>query len=176
MKKLFFVIVAVFLIMSCQKFQTDGKENDKTVKVANEDTTMNSLIEEARATSHVFFEQMQKKENDERDFSVKYPFETDPGSKESTEHIWLINIKIKDGTYYGTISNEPYHIKKLKMMDIVAFDPTKISDWKYIKNDYLVGGKSIVYLIRNLSKEERKELLKQVNFKIKEFENEEWTK
>jgi uncharacterized protein YegJ (DUF2314 family) len=161
----------ICLLISCQKVQSNA-EKDNTVSVSSEDAMMNTVIEEARATTPIFFEQMQKHEKGERDFSVKYPFETEPDSQVTVEHIWLVGLNIKDGKYYGTIGNEPDYLKNVKYMDVVTFDPKKISDWKYIKNDYLVGGKSIIYLMKNLSKEERLELLKQLDFKIKEFESE----
>jgi len=170
MKNIALIIIFIISITSCNRSDTDSNTNDKTLEIATTDPIMNQIIFEARKSKNDFFSRLLKPSKDERDFSVKYPFKTDFGSKSSIEHLWLEDIIIKNNKYFGVVSNTPESIKRLKLNEVVEFEPEKISDWKYIKKGYLVGGKSIIYLLNNLPIEERKRIVSQLNFKIKEFE------
>jgi len=169
MKKIKILLLTGLFVFSCEKFKVAGIDSDKLVNVSSEDKEMNKIIGNSRTTFNVFAGRLMAHDKSERDFSVKYPFETDPGSTESIEHLWIDNIEYKDGIYYGFISNEPYYINKIKYGDKVSFDSEKISDWKYVKDGYLVGGESIIYLIKNMSKKERKEILDNLDYKIRGF-------
>ena len=129
---------------------------------------MNGIIDNARKTKDEFIKILNDKSIDKYEASVKYPFETDPGSNNSIEHIWLTNITIENGNFYGIVANEPFYISNMKLGDNVKFDINKISDWKYIKDGYLYGGRSIKYFYDKMSKSEKEEFDSQANFKFKE--------
>lgn len=148
----------------------EKRGDDSVASVSAEDEAMNRIMVEARRTWPDFARQLANRKDNQRDFMVKYPFETDPGTEMALEHIWLSDLTVKKGKYFGTLANEPFYVKSLKIGQKVEFIPKKISDWKYIEDDYLVGGKSIIYLIKGLSAEERKAMLGQVDFKIRDFE------
>ncbi len=157
MKKIivyFFIFMMIF--SSCAKnYKTVTSDNDAVTAVPGDDTAMNSIIENARNTVNDFVLHFKNPEKGEHSFTVKYPFATDPGSESTVEHIWLNEIKIKDGRYFGKIANDPFDIKKYKYGDEVQFDIHKITDWMYIKNHKIIGGRSIQFLIESIPENER---------------------
>jgi uncharacterized protein YegJ (DUF2314 family) len=171
MNKSFGLFLVVLSLSSCQKLHI-VKDSDNVVKVSTEDAEMNKIIEDARSSVDTFLAQLNEPKPSQRDFAVKFPFSTDPGSAASVEHIWLSRIHKTGNQFFGTVSNDPYYIKKMKLGDVVAFDPHMISDWKFIDNDKLVGGRSIVFMLKNLSEEERRGVLKDLDYKIEEFSGE----
>jgi uncharacterized protein YegJ (DUF2314 family) len=128
---------------------------------------MNAIIDQARGSINEFLKEYNNPSSTCTDFSVKYPFDTDTGSVSSKEHIWLENIEENGGKYYGIVINDPFYIKNMKFGDKVEFDINKISDWKYIENEFLIGGKSIVYFYDRMSEKEKKDFEKEAGFKIK---------
>lgn len=171
MKKSFvilFLIVLLLNLVGCnQSLATEKRGSDSVTKVSSEDQEMNKLIEQARGSVDVFLKELNNPNTTGRDFSVKYPFETDPGNNTSKEHIWLVNIEKVDGKYYGIIANDPFYIKNMKLGDKVEFNINQISDWKYIENGFLVGGKSIIYFYSRMSDQEKKDFEKEAGFKIR---------
>lgn len=171
MKKGFIILcLAIFLLNSVgctSSLHTVKRGNDSVTSVSSEDQEMNAIIEEARGSIKEFLKEYNNPNSACTDFAVKYPFDTDPGSENSKEHIWLENIEKKDGKYYGIVCNNPYYIKKMKFGDKVEFDINKISDWKYIENGFLVGGKSIVYFYDRMSDNDKKNFEKEAGFKIR---------
>ena len=163
-----FLITLSFNIVACSKsLPKETKGNDSIINVKSEDEEMNLIIEQARETIDEFLKELNDPDTKGIDFAVKYPFDTDPGSKSSKEHIWIVNIERNNDKYHGIISNDPFYIKNMKMGDKVEFDVNKISDWKYVKDGFLVGGKSIVYFYNQMSEKEKKNFEKEVGFKIK---------
>jgi uncharacterized protein YegJ (DUF2314 family) len=165
-----FACALSILISGCKKYSTEKRGDDSVAAVSSDDAEMNKIIEDARKTSKNFYRILNAKKNNQRDFSVKYPFQVDGGDSADVEHIWLSNLTMENNTYYGIVSNDPFYVKGMKIGDKVRYDPEKISDWKYIENGCLVGGKSIIFFLKNLSSEEKKEILSQMDYKIKDFE------
>jgi uncharacterized protein YegJ (DUF2314 family) len=160
-----FLMALVFILTGCRLLLTG---DDPVIGVDSEDQEMNLIIEEARGSVNQFLEELDNPHTAGYGFSVKYPFDTDPGSRYEVEHIWLENIQTINEKYSGIVVNDPYYIKTMKYGDTVEFDINSISDWKYIENGYLVGGKSIVYFYNRMSEYEKKNFEKQAGFKIKE--------
>jgi uncharacterized protein YegJ (DUF2314 family) len=148
--------------------QTEKRGNDSVTSVSSEDQAMNAIINQARLSVNEFLKEYSNPNTTCTGFQVKYPFDTDPGSESTKEHIWLSNIEKNDGKYYGIVVNDPFYIKSMKYGDKVEFDINKISDWKYVKDGFLVGGKSIVYFYERMSEKEKKEFENEAGFKIKE--------
>ena len=159
MKKISLLLIALLIVLlSCTKrYETTKSENDAVVSVPDDDRKMNAIITHARETVDLFLQHLHNPEGDETSFTIKYPFETDPGSEETVEHIWVSDIRAENNKYYGTISNDPFYIKRFTYGDIVEFDINNISDWMYMKGDKIIGGESIKLLIENTPANERTE-------------------
>ncbi len=150
--------LAIALLFSCQSrpdVREIGSEKKSTISVASDDPVMLAIIEDARASVSEFLSRQSRPADDESGFQVKYPFETDPGSDVNYEHIWLDNVILEDGEYFGTIANDPEYISDLAYGDVVMIDIDSISDWMYVKAGKIIGGKSIKYLIEKIPEDER---------------------
>jgi uncharacterized protein YegJ (DUF2314 family) len=166
-KSIFSIILIVIFVLITNSLILG--QNAGIANVSSNDNEMNKIINDARASIEEFLMHWKNPQQGERDFEIKYPFTTDMGSPVDKEHIWIGNIVNKNGKYYGTVLNDADYIKGIKYGDEVLFDIKLISDWKYTKDDILVGGESIIYLLKGLSEEERKNILSQLDYKINEF-------
>ncbi|MBC8060797.1 MAG: DUF2314 domain-containing protein [Clostridiaceae bacterium] len=171
MKKRLIILSLIILCLNlsgCNKSLSVEKRGDESViNVKSEDKEMNQIIEKARQSVNDFLKELNNPSTSGTDFSVKYPFATDAGSESSKEHIWLVNIEKNNDKYYGVVANEPFYIKNMKIDDKVEFNIEEISDWKYIENGFLVGGKSIIYFYNQMPDGEKKDFEKAAGFKIK---------
>jgi uncharacterized protein YegJ (DUF2314 family) len=57
--------------------------------------------------------------------------------------------------YYGEVANQPFHIKDLNIDNQVSFYGNTITDWMYERDEAIVGGRSIKYLIEQSSELDR---------------------
>ena len=128
---------------------------EKTVDIKNNDKTMNEIIDDARKNIDIFISKLKNHDENEWAFQVKYPFQIKDNTSYNVEHIWLSDIFVKEDQYYGIVSNDPYYIKNIKYGDIVQFDINKITDWMYYKEDKIIGGKSIKYLLEKIPENQR---------------------
>jgi uncharacterized protein YegJ (DUF2314 family) len=166
---IFGLLILLLNMVGCtSSLHTEKRGNDSVTSVSSENEAMNAIINQARGSVNEFLKEYSNPNSICTGFAVKYPFDTDPGSKSTKEHIWLDEIEKKDGKYYGIVDNDPFYIKGMKLGDKVEFNINKISDWKYVKDGFLVGGKSIVYFYDRMSEKEKKDFEKESGFKIKE--------
>jgi uncharacterized protein YegJ (DUF2314 family) len=153
---LFLSVLIIFSGTACQKkLQVKNTETDSITSVPADDPEMNKIIGNARKTIDAFFAAMEDGTDENSGFQVKYPFDTDAGSPESVEHIWLSDLTRKDGKYFGIVANDPFYLAALKFGDEVEYDPGKISDWMYFHGDKIIGGESVRYLIESIPEKER---------------------
>lgn len=170
MKKSIIILLTASLIglVGCSNsLSVEKRGNESVISVKSEDQEMNQIIDEARESVNEFLRELNNPNTKGLDFAVKYPFDTNPGSTSSKEHIWLEQIENIDGKYYGIVINEPFYVSSMKYGDEVEFDINQISDWKYVEDGFLVGGKSIIYFYNRMSEEEKNNFEKEVGFKIK---------
>ena len=98
---------------------------------------------------------MARPETGEEQFSIKSPFKADDDSGIIMEHLWLGGIHFRDGVYYGVLANTPLHVSGMSQGDTVAFDIESISDWMFIQDGTIVGGRSIQYLLKQIPENRR---------------------
>jgi len=143
-------LILLFLILlsfNCTP-KTVVDDHNNVLYLSLMDEALLEIKQQAQETLPFFLEKMQNPETNESDFQVKYPFEINNEDKQfGYEELWLSNITIKNGLYYGVVSNNPRYVSNIKIGDEVVFDPINISDWLYIKNNEIVGGNSIKYLL-----------------------------
>jgi uncharacterized protein YegJ (DUF2314 family) len=120
------------------------------VEITRPNQELNQSILRARETVPEFIEKLNAPGPDEGNFQVKYPFEADPESGFAYEHIWLRDIRVKDGRYYGTITNQPCYCSGLVLGAITPFLIENISDWMYTQGEKTIGGRSIPLLMGEL--------------------------
>ena len=156
---LFAICSLLFVILSsCDKNATDAfRRSSPAIEVDQNDEEIMRIAENARRALPTFFRKLARPEQGASNFCLKYPLNTDDGSVEPKvrEQVWIGNIRFKNNAYYGTLANttsSPDGKKK----DVII-DTDKITDWMYIKDGKIIGGRSIKYLLEKIPEEERKE-------------------
>jgi uncharacterized protein YegJ (DUF2314 family) len=143
------LLYAALILSSCEKPPAPVPERG-AVKITRSNSELDQIILRARETVPEFIEKLNAPGEDEGNFQVKYPFKADPESGFAYEHIWLRDIRLKDGVYYGTITNQPCYCGGLTLGEVVSFSIENISDWMYTQGGTIIGGRSIKLLIEGL--------------------------
>jgi len=158
---LFAICSLLFVILSsCDKNATDAfRRSSPAIEVDQNDEEIMRIAENARRALPTFFRKLARPEQGASNFCLKYPLNTDDGSVEPKvrEQVWLGGIHIKDGAYYGVLANTAKSVDGRKKGEAIIIDTDLITDWMYIKDGKIIGGRSIKYLLEKIPEEERKE-------------------
>jgi uncharacterized protein YegJ (DUF2314 family) len=142
---------AALFLGSCEKAPPPAPVSGPAlVEITQPNSELEQITRRARENLPEFIEKLNFPGADEGNFQVKYPFEADPESGFAYEHIWLRDIRLKDGRYYGTITNQPAYCRGLTLGGVVPFSIENISDWMYTRGETIIGGQSIQLLMEGL--------------------------
>ena len=142
------LFLSAMLLLSCQKELPFSPAQARVMTVrADQTESVMRIADDARDTLPGFFRHVTMKNTGESHFCVKYPLAANDNSGVNIEHLWLTNIRFKNGRYSGSLANTPLHINGRKKGDIVTFNPDDIIDWMYIRGGKIIGGDSIKYLL-----------------------------
>ncbi|GAA4359883.1 hypothetical protein GCM10023185_26960 [Hymenobacter saemangeumensis] len=117
----------------------------------------------AKATLAQFLAVVQNHDSTAHSFAVKLPF----AAGGDNEYLWLGELSLEDGKWYGTVDNTPEYTQEVKYGEKVEFDTARVADWNYTKNGVLIGGYSIRLLRNRMNPEQRAEFDKSTNWTIK---------
>ncbi|MCL2557476.1 MAG: DUF2314 domain-containing protein [Treponema sp.] len=153
-----FFALAFALFTSCggQPARSRVVEPAPTAYVREFDNEILRIAENARETLDVFFRHLSAPGEGESDFFVKCAFRVD-GDDISAEQIWIGDIALQDGLFYGVVSSAPIHLDEIAIGDSVQFDIGAITDWMFTRNGMIIGGHSIRSLLQRIPEEERSE-------------------
>ena len=146
-----FLVLFSYSFFSCEKHAAHIPSDKTTLHIDQGDEELTAIAKYARDTLPVFIRHMLRPAKGEDNFRVKYPFRANRGSGFSMEQLWLSDIMYKDGVYYGTVSNDPFYVDSLKKGDTIALNIEDITDWMYTSGEKIIGGRSIKYLLNQLS-------------------------
>ena len=105
------------------------------VSVESDDPRMAAAVAEARRRLPEFLAAFQARRPDQH-FAVKHQFEQGL----DTEFMWIRLAEITPaGNFSGTLDNEPFRLKDLKIGDPVSCPPDQIVDWLYTDGPKLAG-------------------------------------
>jgi len=148
-----YIILCVIILSSCNISNRNASlPPSPAVEVGQSDREIERIADNARRSLPIFLRYLKSPEKGANNFYVKYPLSSDDGS---VEQVWLGNIRLKNNAYYGTIANtakSPGNKKK----DIII-DTDKITDWMYIQDGKIMGGRSIKYLLEKIPEDQRGE-------------------
>jgi uncharacterized protein YegJ (DUF2314 family) len=153
-------LIAAFVWLSCGPGERDEGLNP-IIQTEENDPVLRAIALSARESLSEFTRKLQNPSDGEYNFQVKYPFACDPDSGYAYEHLWLRDIEFRDGKFLGTLANSPFYVQNLSLGGRVEFFLDDISDWMYMKQDRIQGGKSIKYLIEKIPPAERDERMRQ---------------
>ena len=152
MKRFFLILISLFCLVSCKDSNKIEREDEPTIySVESEDPEMNAAILEANETLDNFNKGLSNFVADSHALKVKF------SNSKGIEHMWIGEIKYKDGNYSGILNHDPEYIKEYKAGDKIDIDASKISDWMYLINGKLYGGYTIRVLRDRMSEEEKKQ-------------------
>jgi uncharacterized protein YegJ (DUF2314 family) len=139
MRTLLIILSLISVVSFGQTNKTERQGEPDIYNVESDDKEMNEAIKQSRVTFDNFLTTFKKPTGNQTNFCIKMPFPTNHGA----EHIWLVNIESKDGKLFGQIDNLPENVTSVKLGDKIEIDRNKISDWFYIEDNRLIGGRTI---------------------------------
>jgi len=143
-----YIILCVIILSSCNRFFSVAA-GSPTVEIGQSDKELDKIADNARNALPFFFRNLARPENGADNFYVKYPVTAEDGS---VEQVWLGKIRIKKGVYYGNLANKTMSPGGNK---VKVIDTDKITDWMYIQDGKIMGGRSIKYLLEKIPEEKR---------------------
>ena len=146
----------IFVIGCQKKYEVNEREGKtKTMEVPNSDSAMNFAIKKAQETLSEFKKALESKNPNFSNFALKQRFDDFDGNG---EHIWIGEIELRNGKYFGFVENDPVNVTQIKLGDSVQVDFDKISDWMYYNKNIVVGAFTVRVMRANMSEEELKEM------------------
>lgn len=142
------------IVIACNNPASKQAKGDPTITVEFDDSSMNQAISLARVTLPNFKKALTK-DPAANQFSLKLKYSTPNGGH---EHIWISQVKIKDGQMNGVIDNAPNNIPSLQLRDTISVSEEVVSDWMFKKSDSIYGGFTIRVLRDRMNETERAEL------------------
>jgi len=155
MKKTLFLAICLSSFLSCiPDTKTKQEPYSSLTTVTGDDSEMNEAIEEANETIQDFNDALKSNEQDYNYFTLKTRFVTPDGD---IEHIWIGNITLKGGQYYGIVDNLPENTAEVKYGDTIQIHNDNISDWMYLDGKVLHGGYTLRVLRDRMTRQERRQ-------------------
>ncbi len=127
-------------------------KGDRTVRVADTDTTMNAAIAKAQATLDTFLATAAKPPAGTSGYKLKVAV----ADGADTEHFWVLPFRATEKGFEGTLANDPQIVRNVKSGQTIKFTRKEISDWGYVKNERQVGSFTVCALFKKMSKDEVK--------------------
>lgn len=109
---------------------------------------MDAAIARARAEVDKFIAILERRQGS--DFNVKAPI-TDNGQ---TEHFWVVDVTYSNGTFEGTIDNEPGVVTNVRLGQKWRIAKGEISDWSFKRDGKIHGNYTMRPLLKTMPKEE----------------------
>ena len=142
----YFIACVIILLFSCDR----SDKPSPVIEVERSDKELERIADNARRALPVFFRNLARPEAGANNFYVKYPVTSDDSV---TEQVWLGSIRSRKGLYYGNIANTAKSRGKKR----VTIDIEQITDWMYIQDGKIIGGRSIKYLLEKIPEPQRSE-------------------
>jgi uncharacterized protein YegJ (DUF2314 family) len=152
---MFIFLLCIILFSSCDKSPVpDTFDRPSTsIEFEQNDEEIAGIAENARRALPIFFRNLARPEKGAGNFCVQYPLTVDDNSM---EYVWLGGIRLKDGIYYGVLANTT-SLLNMKKGDTITFNPDAITDWMYVQDGKIIGGRSIKYLLEKIPETDRSE-------------------
>lgn len=108
--------------------------------VENADEAMNWAMEKAQLTQGYFLDSLRSPSPHQSSFSLKAKIV----DGDHVEHIWLSGVSMDgEGSFFGTVNNEPQHVKNVTLGSKIGVSEENLSDWMIIESGRLIGGYTI---------------------------------
>jgi len=153
--KYLIVCAVIIIFFSCEKSSKNvsgTRYPSAIIETEQTDREIAKIAENARRSLSIFLRALARPETGAGNFCVKYPIIAFDGR---AEYVWLNNIHSRDGVYYGVIANTTRLTDSVNKGDTTTIDTDKITDWMYVQNGKIMGGRSIKYLLEKIPEKQR---------------------
>lgn len=141
----FFLAVFLGLLFTVSAF---AQEPETLIRDGFDQKEMDKAIARAQKEIDSFIKELAKPKGENH--AIKVPI-TD---KNGTEFFWLTQVKFKDGTFEGTVNNEPGIVKNVKMGERRKVKKANVADWLYLRDGKMYGNYTVRPLMKTMPKEE----------------------
>jgi uncharacterized protein YegJ (DUF2314 family) len=129
-----------------------------------EDEKIEAAIAAAQKSVDQFVAVLQKPKPTQNTFSVKVELVEE--GKDVAEEVWLAPVAFKNGTFEGTLNNQPVELKSFKLGQKITVPKADIIDWMFIDSGKLVGGYTMRVQRASMTTAERTAFDSSVPFKF----------
>lgn len=143
----FALVILVALCASCGGGSPNG-EPDTLVRGGYDEQEMSAAIQRARSEVDTFIAALGAENGSE--FAVKAPIE----DRGEVEHFWLVDVAYRDGSFEGTIGNDPGIVTNVKFGDTRRIARGEISDWMFMRDGKMHGNYTLRPLLEVMPAEE----------------------
>lgn len=144
------ILLVIALSAGFRDYQHQEREKNRVVQrenrpdvvsVSADDVKMNAAIQTARRTVGEMSAAMQNPRPNQM-FTVKIAVT----NGETTEHMWLDNLRYDGRNFSGELMNEPYNMTGYAKGQTMTVAPNKISDWMMKDGKTSRGGYTIAVM------------------------------
>lgn len=121
------------------------------IHVPNNDPEMAAAQAKAQASLAEFWRVFDRPGANEEGFAVKVAI---PYGANNSEHMWFNGIERSGSKLFGTLNNNPVHVKELRRGQRIEIDEARISDWMYLRSGKIVGNHTMRPLLKRLPPQE----------------------
>lgn len=147
MKRALAVIWMIVVLVGCAR-----SKPETLVEGGYDEQEMEAAIARARAEADSFLRELSHPTG--TNHAVKAAI-VDAGK---TEHFWLTEASFADGTFAGTINNEPGIVGNVKMGQRWTVKKEEISDWLFLRDGKMYGNYTLRPLLKTMPAEEADKL------------------
>jgi uncharacterized protein YegJ (DUF2314 family) len=147
------IVLFAILLFSCGRTAHDvSRLPSPEIEIEQNDAEIERIADNARRAFPIFLRNLSRPEKGAGNFFIKYPLTAADGGM---EQVWLSSIHFKNGLYYGILANTATRLDNMKKGGVITFEPDAITDWMYIQDGKIMGGRSIKYLLEKIPEEKR---------------------
>ena len=157
--------LAIYPACNYAQSKSDQKKSAENMySTTTDDTQMNNAMVIANSRFGQFDSAFRSRHYDQSKFSIKLRFSNPNGH----EYIWITDIALQNGQYWGVLSDTPATSINARLGDRLQIDRKDVADWLYGKDSVLHGGYTIRVLEQRMSKKEREQHNADFPFKLED--------
>jgi uncharacterized protein YegJ (DUF2314 family) len=119
-----------------------GTAEDPITLVAADDPEMAATVTRSQETIAEFIAALEEPPANASSFAVKKKFV----EGDESEFMWLTGVTFADGTFTGTLDNDPNMVTNAKIGEQYSVTVDEVQDWLYFEGDEMKGGYSVKLL------------------------------
>jgi uncharacterized protein YegJ (DUF2314 family) len=145
-----------------QRRRLKGESGLSRIQTEALDPEMDAAISEARESLPSFLRAFRLHGRNQTGFAVKKAYRRD----QFIEHIWITELRVSAQAFHGTAGNDAVDTVGVSFGDPATVGFSEITDWMYVEDGRLVGGRTIRVVFSRMSAEQKTRFKKEAPFRI----------